>query len=155
MSLLRVALRLILGVNICFYHASRWTRTVGGASRSRPPVPRGEFLENDTTPTLRRPDRLQSALTLAAILIAEHATLAQAIAAQPVRAKQPRKVFIDGLDGSLILDRLQISRYISSTGLDLCPDYTHRNFTIPYSQKLELFEFNKDAGFKRRSTRLA
>jgi hypothetical protein len=29
MSLLRVALRLILDVNICLHHTSRWTRMVG------------------------------------------------------------------------------------------------------------------------------
>ena len=106
MSFLRVALRLILGVNICLHHASRWTRMVwgslpGAVHHFHAP----QFFENDTTPILRRPDRPQSALTLAVILIAGHARLAQAIAAQPVRAKQPRKVFIDGPDGSFILDR--------------------------------------------------
>ena len=73
MSLLRVALRLILGVNICLHHASRWTRMVwgslpGAVHQFHAP----QFFENDTTPILRRPDRPQSALTLAAILITEH-----------------------------------------------------------------------------------
>src|SRR5262249_26697947 len=96
MSLLRVALRLILGVNLCLHHASRWTRMVWrGLPGTVHQFRAAQFLNNDTTPILRRPDRPQSALALAAILIAEHARLAQAIAAQPVRAKQPRKVFID------------------------------------------------------------
>ena len=35
MSLLRVALRLIVGVNICVHHASRWTRMVWGGLPQR------------------------------------------------------------------------------------------------------------------------
>src|SRR5262249_60555938 len=106
MSLLRVALRLILCINISLYHTSCRTRMVwGGLPGAVHQFHAAQFLENDTTPILRRPDRPQTALPLAAILIAEHARFAQAIAAQPVRAKQPRKAFIDGPDGLLILHR--------------------------------------------------
>src|SRR5215469_9406288 len=99
MSLLRVGLRLILGVNICLHHASRWTRMVwGGLPGAVHQFHAAQFLENDATPILRRPDRSQSALAFAAVLIAEYARLAQAIAAQAVRAKQPREFFIDGVN---------------------------------------------------------
>ena len=132
MSFLRVALRLIVGINICVHHASRWTRMVwsslpGIVQQFHP----AQFLENDATPILRRPDRAQSALAFAAILIAEHARLAQAVAAQPVRTKQPREFFIDRTDRSLIRYRRPNQPVHVLHGLDLCLDYTHPNFTIP------------------------
>ena len=102
MSLLRVALRLILRVNICLHHASRRTRMVwGGLPGTVQQFHATQLLENHATPILLRPDRPQSALALAAILIAEHARLSQAIATQPVRAKQPGEFFVDGADRSL------------------------------------------------------
>src|SRR5262249_25093748 len=101
MSLLRVALRLILGVNICLHHASCWTRVIrGGLPGTVQQFHPAQFLENDATPILRRTDRPQPALAFATVLIAEHARLAQAIASQPVRAKQPGEFFIDGADRS-------------------------------------------------------
>ncbi len=132
MSLLRVALRLIVGVNICVHHASRWTRMVwGGLPRIVQQFHLAQFLENDTTPVLRRPDRPQSALAFAAILVAEHTRLAHAIAAQPVRAKQPREIFIDGADRSLIRYRRPNQPVHVFHRLDLCLDDTHPSFTIP------------------------
>jgi hypothetical protein len=105
MSLLRVALWLIFGVNIRLHHASRWTGMVWG---SPPGVIQefhpAQFLENNATPILWRPDRPQATLAFAAILIAEHARLSQAIASQPVRAKQPRQFLIDCGDRLLICD---------------------------------------------------
>jgi hypothetical protein len=57
MSLLWVAFRLILGVNICLDYASGWTRMVGsglpGIVHQFHPA---QFLENDAPPILRRPD---------------------------------------------------------------------------------------------------
>src|SRR5215831_7453987 len=132
MSLLRVALRLILGVDICLHYTSCGARMVWGSLPGTvQQFDAAQFLENDATPILRRSERSQSALALAAILIAKHPTLPQAIAAQPVRAKQPRKVFIDGPDRSPILDRRPNQAVHLLYSLDLCPDYTHYNFTIP------------------------
>src|SRR5262245_58774395 len=99
MSLLRVALRLMVGINICVHHASHWTRMVwGGLPGIVQQFHLTQFLENDTTPILRRPDRPQSALAFASVLIAEHARLAQAIAAQSVRAAQAIPLFVYGTD---------------------------------------------------------
>src|SRR5262245_42820856 len=132
MPLLRVALRLILSVDIGVHHASRWTRMVWGSppkvtQQFDPP----QFLENDATPILRRTDRPQSALAVAAILIDEYARLAQAIASQTVRAKQPREFLIDGGDRLLIRDCRPNQAVHILHRLDLCCDDTHRNFTIP------------------------
>jgi hypothetical protein len=81
MSLLRVAVRLILCINIGLHHTSCGTRMVwGGLPGTVQQFHAAQFLENDTTPILRGPDWPQSALTLAAILIAEHPRLAYAIA---------------------------------------------------------------------------
>ena len=103
MSLLRSALRLILGVNICLDHASGWTRMVwGGPPGIVHQFHAAQFLENDATPILRRPDRPQSTFAFTAILIAEHAGLAPAIAAKPMWAKQPRKILVDGAARLLI-----------------------------------------------------
>ena len=95
MSLLRLTLRMILGIDIRLHHASRWTRVIwGGPPGIVQQFHPAQFLENDAPPILRRPDRPQSALAFPAILIAEHAGLSQTIAAQPVRAKQPRAFLI-------------------------------------------------------------
>jgi len=103
MSLLRVALRLILRVNICLHHTSGWTGMVWGSLPGTvQQLHAPQFLEHNAPPILRRADRPQSAHTLAAILIAEHARLAQAIAAQPVRTEQPGEFFVDGADRLLI-----------------------------------------------------
>src|SRR5215468_10818500 len=78
-----VALRLILGIDICLHHASRWARVVrGGLPGVVHQLYPAQLLENHARPIFRRSDRPQSALTLASILITEHAWLAQAIAAQ-------------------------------------------------------------------------
>ena len=58
MSLLRVALRLILGINIGLHHTSRWTRMVwSGHPETVQQFHAAQLLENDATPILRRPDR--------------------------------------------------------------------------------------------------
>jgi hypothetical protein len=88
MPLLRVTLQLILGINIRVHDASRWTRMVwGGLPGAVHQFHPTQLLEHDATPILRRPDRPESAFALAPILIAEHARLAQAIAAQPGEGK--------------------------------------------------------------------
>lgn len=92
---------------------------------------RRSLSKHHATPVLRRPDRHQSALALAAILIAEHARLPQAIAAQTVRAKQPRQLFIDGADRLLVCDRRPNQPVHILHRLDLYLDDTHPNFTIP------------------------
>ena len=132
MSLLRGALRLILGVNICLYHASRWTRMVwGGLPGIVHQFDPAQFLENDATPILRRPDRPQSALALATILITKHARFTQTIAAQPMRAKQPREIFVNRADRPFILDCRPDQSVHLLHSLDLRLDNTHPNFTIP------------------------
>lgn len=88
MSLLWVALRLILGVNIRIDDARRWTRMIGsGLPGTLQQFHPAQFLKDDATPILRRPDRPQSALAISTLLIAEYARLAQPIPAQSVRAK--------------------------------------------------------------------
>lgn len=126
MSFLRITLWLILGVDIRFHHASRWTRVIWGG----PPgivyqfYP-AQFLENDATPIICRTDRPQSALAVAAILIAEHPRLAEAIASQPVRAKQSREFLIGGGDRLPIRDRRPNQAVHVLNGLDLCCDDIH------------------------------
>jgi len=132
MSLLRVTLRLILSVNICLHHASRWTRMIW----CRPPgivqqFHSAQFLEHDATPILRRPDRPQSAFTLAAVLITEHARFTQTIAAQPMRAKQPREFPVDGTDRLLVRHGCPNQPVHVLHGLKPRLDDTHPNFTIP------------------------
>lgn len=132
MPLLRVALWLIVGVNIRLDYASRWTRMVwGGLPGTVQPFYPAQFLENDTPPILRRPDWPQSAFTLAAILIAEHARFSPAIAAQPMRTEQPRELFIDRADRPLIRYGCPNQPIHILHRLDLCSDDTHPNFTIP------------------------
>ena len=63
--------------------------------------------------------------------MAEHARLAQAIAAQPVRTKQPRKIFIDGADRLLVRYRRPNQPVHVLHRLDLRLDDTYPNFTIP------------------------
>jgi hypothetical protein len=136
---LRVAFRLILGVNIRLHNASCWARMIwsglpGIVQQFHP----AQFLENDATPILWRPARPQSAFAFAAVLIAEHARLAQTIAAQTVRAKQPRKFLIDGSDRLFVRHRRPNQSVHFFHGLDLCLDDTHPNFTIPLTA-LSLF----------------
>src|SRR5439155_19434305 len=89
-----------------------------------------QLFENDATPILRRPDRPQTALALATVLIAQHARLAHAIPAQPVRAKQPWKVFIDGADRLLLRYRGPNQPIHVFHRLNLRLDDAHLTFTI-------------------------
>jgi len=126
MSVLRVAFRLILGVNIGVHDASSWTGVIGrGLPRTVYQFHLPEFFENHATQIVRRPDRPQAALALAAILIAEPARLAQAIPTQPVRAKQPRKIFIDSADRLFIGNRRPKQAVHVFHRLDLCLNDTH------------------------------
>jgi len=99
MSLLRVAIRLIFSVNIRVHHTSRWTRVVwGGLPGPIQQFHPTQFLKHNTTPILGRTYRPQPSLAFAPILITENARLAQTIATQTVRAKQPREIFVDCAD---------------------------------------------------------
>ncbi len=90
MSLLRIALRLIFRVDIRFHYASGWTRmTWGGTPRAAHQFYLPQHLEDDATPVICRTDRAQPALALAAALVTQNTELPEAIAAQPVRTKQP------------------------------------------------------------------
>ncbi len=46
-----------------------------------------EFFQHNTTPVCRRTDRLESALAVTAVLVAQHAKPSFPIPAQPVRAE--------------------------------------------------------------------
>src|SRR4051794_22602870 len=131
MSVLRVALRLILGVDICVHDT---TGRPGGIRRSLPRTAQQlslpQLFENDATPILRRPHRPQTALALATVLIAQHARLAHTIPAQPVRAQQPRKVFIDSADRLLLRYRGPDQPIHVFHRLDLRLDDAHLTFTI-------------------------
>jgi hypothetical protein len=86
--LLRITLRLILGVDIRFHDTSSWTSVVwGGSPRAAHEFYPLQFLEDYATPILRRTNRPQTALALAAALITEDAKLPQPITAKPMRAK--------------------------------------------------------------------
>jgi hypothetical protein len=83
MSFLWIALGLILGVNIGLDD----TTCRAGMIRRR--LPRAvqqfhpaQFFKDNATPIFRRAHWRQTALTVAAILIAEHAGLAEAVTAQ-------------------------------------------------------------------------
>src|SRR5215472_18306343 len=132
MPLLRITLRLILGVDIRLHHASCWTRMIwsgppGIVHQFHP----AQFLENDATPILRRSDRSQSTLAFAAVLIAEYAGLAQAIAAQSMRAKQSREFFIDRTDRPPICYRRPNQPVHVLHRLNFGLDDAHPTFTIP------------------------
>jgi hypothetical protein len=132
MSLLRLALRLILGIDIRVNDASGRTRMIrSGLPGTVQQFHSAQFLENDATPIPRRPHRPQSAFTLPAILIAEHATFTGTIAAQPVRAKQAREILVNGSDRLLLRHRGPNQQVHVPYGLDLCLDDTPPNFTIP------------------------
>ena len=105
MPLLWIALGLILGIDIRIHDTSSWT----GMVRRR--LPRAvqqfhpaQFFKDNATPIFRRAHWRQTALTVAAILIAEHAGLAEAITAQPVGAKQTIALLINGADRLLVGD---------------------------------------------------
>src|SRR5262249_56838438 len=57
-----------------------------------------EFLQRHTTPVCRRARRLESALAIAAVLVAQYAELPFPIAAQSVRAKQSMPALVVGFD---------------------------------------------------------
>jgi hypothetical protein len=59
--------------------------------------------------------RDQPGLALSAILIAEYARLAQAVAAKPARTKQTVALLVNGADRLLFAIAVQISRCMSST----------------------------------------
>ena len=89
-----------------------------------------ELLENDAPPIGRGTHRRQAALALAAILITEDATLAQAIATQSMRAKQPRAIFVDGADRLFARYRRPNQPVHVLYRLDFRFDDAHLTFTI-------------------------
>lgn len=132
MPLLRITLRLIFGVDIRFHDTSSWAGVVrGGFPRAAHEFYPPQFLENDATPILRRTTRLQTALALAAALITQDAKLPQSIAAKPMRAKQPREIFVHGADRLLIRYRRPNQPVHVLNRLDIWLDDAHPIFTIP------------------------
>ena len=90
-----------------------------------------QFLENHATPVVRRTDRRQTGLALSAILIAEYARLAQAVAAQPVWTKQTVALLVNGADRLLVGDRRPDQSVHVFHRLDFRFDDAHLTFTIP------------------------
>src|SRR5215203_1168063 len=130
--MLRFALRLILGVDICVDDTTGRPGVIRrGFPRTAQQLYLPQLFENDATPILRRSHRAQTALALATVLIAQHARLAHAIPAQPVRAKQPRKVFIDSADRLLLRYRRPNQPVHVFDRLDLRLDDAHLTFKIP------------------------
>src|SRR5689334_17166863 len=93
-----------------------------------------QFLENHATPVLRRTDRRQTGLAFSAILIAEYARLAQAVAAQPVRTKQTVTLLINGADRLPGGDRGPDQSVHVFHCLDFRFDDAHLTFTIPLAR---------------------
>ncbi len=76
-------------------------------------------------------DRPQTALACAAALITQDAKLPQPIAAKPMRAKQPRKIFVDGPDRLFIRYRRPNPPVHVLHRLNFCLGDAHLIFTIP------------------------
>ena len=100
MPLLRVALRLILGVNIRLHHKSRWTRMVWTLFEEPSISSTRRSFSKTTQPQFSGDPIGPNPLSLS-----PPARLAEAIRSQPVRTKQPRALLIDGADRLLIRDR--------------------------------------------------
>ena len=75
--------------------------------------------------------RDQPGLALSAILIAEYARLAQAVAAQPVWTKQTVALLVNGADRLLVGDRRPDQSVHVFHRLDFRFDDAHLTFTIP------------------------
>jgi hypothetical protein len=95
MPLLRISLRIILGVNISIGDAR------GGAGMIRRGAPQAfqklycaKFLNCDAAPVGRRTYRLQTTLALPAVLIAQNPQLSLSISPQSVRAKQSMPMLV-------------------------------------------------------------
>src|SRR5262245_20803035 len=67
-----------------------------GAPRVLQELHPAELLERGATPVGRGTPRLQPALALCAVLVAQHPKFSGAIPAQSVRTKQPKPLVIDG-----------------------------------------------------------
>jgi hypothetical protein len=88
LSLLRIALWLILGIDVGLDHAGGRTRMVRrGFPRTFQQFHSPEFFQHDAAPVCRGTYRFQPTLTFAAILVAEYARLAYPITAQSVGTK--------------------------------------------------------------------
>ncbi len=142
MPLLRITRRLILGVDIRFHDTSGWTGVVrGGLPRAAHEFYPPQFLENNATPILRRTNGPQTALALAAALITQDAKLPHPIAAKPMRAKQPREIFVDSADPLLIRYRRPNQPVHVLHRLDSCLDDAHPTFTIPLAAASPAYQF--------------
>ena len=84
-----------------------------------------ELLERGATPVGRGTRRFQSALALAAILVAQHPKFSGTIPAQPVRAKQPKPLVIDGFYRLLVRYGRPDQPIDVLNSLDSCLDNTH------------------------------
>jgi hypothetical protein len=130
--LLRITRRLILGIDIRFHNTSSWTGVVrGGLPRAAHEFHPPQLLENNATPILRRAERPQTALALAAALITKDTKLPQPIAAKSMRAKLPREVFVYRADRLFIRYRRPDQPVHVLHRLDSCLDDAHPIFTIP------------------------
>jgi len=131
-SLLWITLGLILGIDIRLDDAGGGTgmvrRGLPGTVHQFHPL---QLLENDATPILRRTYRSETALALSTILITEHTLLAEAVAAQPMRAKQTVTLFVNGADRLFVRNRRPNQAVHVFHRLDLGFDNAHSLFTIP------------------------
>jgi hypothetical protein len=100
MSLLRITLGLIVGINI---HIDNAESRAGVIRRRMPLTARQfnltQFFQRGASPVCLRPRRIETTLAFAAVLITEHPQLALTIASQPVWTEQTRKTVISGRNG--------------------------------------------------------
>jgi hypothetical protein len=94
-SLLWIPFRVIVGINIGIGDARGGAGMIGcGAPWVFQKFHSAEFLNRNTAPVVRRTDRLQSTLTLSAVLIAQNPQLSLPVPPQSVWAKQPIPILV-------------------------------------------------------------
>ena len=100
MSLLRLAIRMIFGIDIDIGYAGRSPRVVGGGlPRTIEQFHVSEFVERNAPPVSGRAGRLQPAFALSAELIAKRPQLPVFVPPQAMRAEQARESAIESRDG--------------------------------------------------------
>ena len=131
MSLLRITLRLIVGVDIHIDYADSGV----GVIRCCPPLTAQQFdltqfFQRSASPVCLRSRRTRATLALATVLITEQSQPALAIASQPMWTEQTGKTVVNGRNRSALSTASYTARYrgpncpaLPPPGLLTVPDY--------------------------------